>query len=491
MSHHPNIIFITADHLRYDTLGCTGDPVIKTPAIDQLVSESAFLDNFFVQNPVCSPSRTTFMTGRYPRHHGVRWNGTAVNENEMTLPEFLKRNGYHTACIGKHHLSQQRFREHVDYFEADSIRRDWRERDDGNYAVTEPNEFEQYVRDLGYESKTGYALPEFRKRLGAVPSDLPEECHLDSYVGMRSREYINQIGESEPFFLWIGFYGPHHPYVPSGKFAHMYDPNEVPGFRRAPDDIEKKPIEYSLYFESETHKYRGFKNSSDGTFRRMKAAYYGMISQLDRQLGLIMADLHDMKLDENTIVVFLSDHGEFTGDHGIPAKAPFLLDCMLHVPCAIRLPETMARAPAGVRFDDLIESVDLFPTLASLAGFDPPEWTHGNDLSPLLREGSGNASAYSPRRAIYAEAVDKRCYRTREWKLIHYPGSTRGEFYNLAKDPHELNNLYDALPAERERLTLELYRHMDAIEDTHHPTYPRFGGIDPETGEEITHYLTW
>ena len=480
----PNILFITADHLRHDILGYAGDPVIQTPAIDRLASGSTQLTHLFAQNPVCAPSRATFMTGRYPRHHGVRWNGNRLDENEMTMVEFFKEQGYTTANVGKHHTSQKRFSDSLDHMDASGIRRNWREDPEGNYVVTDPNPFEQYVRARGYEYRTGYALPNFRENLGAVPSDLPEDCHIDAYVGMKGCEYLRSADCTQPFFMALGFYGPHHPYVPSGRFAHMYDPEGVPPFHRAPGDMEKKPIEYRLYFETEDHKYRGFPDASEETFRRMKAAYYGMVSQIDRQIGLVLDTLKERGLEENTIVVFLSDHGEFLGDHGIPAKAPFLLDCMLHIPGLIRVPG----AEGGTVCDALTETVDLFPTLARLAGFEAPECVQGKDLTPIL---TGDSDGYEPRYAVYAEAVDKRCLRTREWKLIHYPGKPWGELYHLAEDPYEFNNLYDECPDVGDRMTLDLYHHLDATEDFKHPRYQRFTGKHPETGEEITHYHTW
>ncbi len=483
MKQRPNILFITTDHLRFDTLGYTGDEVIQTPAIDRLAGESVRLNQCYVQNPVCSPSRASFATGRYPRHHGVRWNGTRLPEHEMTMVEYFKRNGYNTASIGKSGISQERYKAHVDHLAASGIRRGWKEREDNDYVVEDPNEFEQYVRSRGFEYKTGYALKDFRKNLGAVPSDLPDDCHIDAYVGQKSCEYLDEVDPDSPVFLWVGFYGPHHPYVPSGRFATMYDPEDVPPFERSSNDISKKPVEYSLYFQAEKHKYKGFGEASEDTFKKMKAAYYGMVSQIDWQVGLILEKLKEKGMSEDTIVVFLSDHGEFLGDHGIPAKAPFLLDCMLHVPCLFRIPGQ----ESGDR-EALVETVDLFPTLASLVGLQAPEYVQGMDLTELLKENSKEAAV---RDKVYAEAVDKRCIRTREWKLIHYPNKPYGELYQLQEDPHELNNLYDERPDKREQLTQELYRHLDATEDFKHPRYERFTDQDPDSGKEITHYLTW
>lgn len=475
MIKRPNILFITTDHLRCDTLGYTGDPLVQTPAIDALAERSTRFSKCFVQNPVCSPSRASFMTGRYPKNHGVKWNGSKLGEHELTMVEAFKNRGYATASVGKHGIGQQRFQQMLDHVDAVGIRRGWKERADGDYTVKDPNPFEQYVRYRGYEYRTGYALPNFRKNLGAVPSDLPEDCHIDAYVGMKSIEYLEGLDTDDPFFLWVGFYGPHHPYVPSGRFAKLYDPEDVPPFRRAEDDIAKKPPEYALYFKAKHHKYRGFDRASDETFRKMKAAYCGMVSQIDWQVGLILDALEQKGIADETIVVFLSDHGEFLGDHGIPAKAPFLLDCMLHVPCLIAVP-----GRAGRSCDALVESIDLFPTLAHLAGFDAPECVQGVDLSPLMR-----GERAEVRDTVFAEAVDKRCIRTREWKYIHYPTKSYGELYDLIRDPFELDNLYDAQPQRRNEMQRAFYAHMDATEDFIHPRYDRF------SDDQTTHYMTW
>jgi arylsulfatase len=474
MADRPNVLFVTTDHLRHDTLGCSGDPVIQTPAIDALASRSVRMNDYFVQNPVCHPSRASMLTGRYPCHHGVRWNFNDLSENEVTLLEYFKQHGYTTATVGKYHLDQRRFLAAIDYREAAAIRN-----------MNPDNPFVQYVKSRGCEYKTGFELPRFRERLGAVPQpDQPEDCHLDAYVGMKTCEYLKRVDGQEPFFLWLGFYGPHHPYVPSGRFATMYRPDDMPPFQRSEDELSKKPIEYTLYRQAEAHKYFGFADASERTFREMKAAYYGTVSQIDWQLGLVLETLRERGLADNTIIVFTSDHGECLGDHGMPAKAPFLLDCMLHVPCLIHAPG----GREGIACDELTESVDLYPTICRLAGLDTPEWVQGRDMSPLV---TGDPAEFQRREVVYAEAVDKRCIRTREWKLVHYPAKPYGELYHLTEDPHELNNLYAERPDVRDRMTLDYYRHLDAIEDFKHPTYARFTGTDPATGKEVTHYLTW
>lgn len=473
MNARPNVLLITADHLRADTLGYAGDPVIQTPGIDRLARQGVRFGQCFAPSPVCQPSRATLMTGRYPRHHGVRWNQNAIDENETTLIEYFKQQGYRTATIGKHHIAQKRFYQATDHMEAPYIRN-----------MNPDNPFVQYVKSRGYEYRTGSALPGLRERLGAVPSDLPEDCHLDAYVGQRARAYLETTDSAQPFFLWLGFWGPHHPYVPSGRFAHMYDPDEMPPFHTAPDDLARKPIEYTLYLDVENHKFAGFKDAPLAAFRAMKAAYYGTVSQIDWQIGLLLDQLEAQGLAENTIVVLVSDHGEFLGDHGLAGKGPFLLDCMLHVPLLIRAPGGME----NLSWDGLTEMGDIFPTVAELAGGEVPPYVQGKSLSGLVREGR---EPNPWREAIWAEAVDKKCARTAEWKYIHYPCKPYGELYHIAKDPWELHNLYAERPDVREEMQWRLYRLMDATEDFRHPVYEQFSGTDPATGQEVRHYHTW
>lgn len=481
-----NVLFITADQLRYDALGYTGNAAARTPAIDRLASESARFERMYAQSPVCQPSRATIMTGRYPRHHGVKWNGSALNENELTLLTHFKRSGYATAMIGKHHIRQQRFAQSIDAQAADQIRRVWsKERPNGDYSIAgHENEFEAYVRLRGYDYKTGFALPGLRANLGAVPSDLPEDCHIDAYVGRKAAEYVRSRGEERPFFLWLGFYGPHHPYVPSGPFARMFDSVRLPPARKSPRDFEKKPAEYRMYCESEKHKFKGFLQAQEETFDKMRAAYYGMVSQLDRQLGLVLEALKDTGQYENTVIAFLSDHGDFLGDHGIPGKAPFLLDCMLHVPCLLRSPDSNR----GGSVRELAESVDIFPTVCALAGVESPRHVQGFDLSGRVLDPGARLAA--PRAEIYAEAVDKKCIRTERWKYIHYPGKTYGELYDLTDDPHELNNVYAELPGVVAELRARYYACLDRTEETVHPSYKQIAGKHPSTGEEMNLFMT-
>jgi arylsulfatase A-like enzyme len=299
---------------------------------------------------------------------------------------------------------------------------------------------------------------------------------------MKTVEYLETVDAREPFFLWLGFYGPHHPYVPSGRFGRMYRPEDVPGFQRAEDDMARKPVEYRLYQKCQVHKYRGFTTASEETFREMKAAYYGMVSQLDWKLGEVMACLERRGLADNTIVVVTSDHGEFLGDHGLPAKAPFLLDCMLHVPFLVAIPGGERRVVA-----DLAEEVDLFPTLSELAGLKVPPWVQGRSQAAAIR----GIETPPPRDAIYAEMVDKKCIRTGRWKYIHYPNKPWGELYDIVEDPHELHNLYQDRPDTVADLRAQFYAKLDETEDFAHPKYQRFSGRDPDTGEEVHHYLTW
>ena len=258
----------------------------------------------------------------------------------------------------------------------------------------------------------------------------------------------------------------------------MYGPHQKPPFHRAADDLERKPPEYLLYTQAQSHKFRGFPAASDQTFGEMKAAYYGMVSQIYWQVGLIVAQLQQQGLAEDALIVF-------TSDHGMPAKGPFLLDCMLQVPLLIAGPGVAA----GRTVSELVEEVDLFPTISSFCDLELPPWLQGQDLSQALA--GQEARAPAPRERIYAEAIDKKCIRTSDWKYIHYPGKAYGELYDLRRDPHELYNLFADQSHQVARMRAEFYQLLDDTEETIHPSYDRFEGVDPRTGTPLTHYHVW
>ena len=335
---------------------------------------------------------------------------------------------------------------------------------------------------------------------------MPTELHQTTWCADETIHII-ETHRDGPWLASVNIYDPHPPFNPPLSYRCRYNPQDLPGpsyqqsdltqqeqlsavdfasRARPPDDLDMQSpvLPLSPGIGGEWIAAEAPIDSPPFTEARdantLKAAYYAMIEQIDDQVQRIIDTVEDSGQRNQTLIIFMSDHGELLGDHGIPAKAPFLLDCMLHVPCLVRIPGQ----DSGDR-NALAESIDLFPTLCGLAGIDTPDCVQGQDLAPVLAGGE------EFRELIFAEAVDKRCIRTKDWKYIHYPTKPYGELYDLREDPHELKNLFSERPEKVREMRDRFYACMDATEDFRNPKYQRFTGTDPKTGGDLTHYLTW
>jgi arylsulfatase A-like enzyme len=300
MTTRPNILIYCTDQQRADLLGCMGHPFIKTPHIDALARRGVLLKNLFIQGPVCMPSRSSIMTGRYPSAHGV-----------------------------------------VD---------------------------------------NGYDLPTSEQTIGDMP------------VGREG-----ELNDLPPHYAAK---------APKGRWGDA-------------------------------------SVSREQAIRNTLSVYWGMISHVDDQFGRLMRGLEELGMADNTIVVFMSDHGEMGGDHGLWAKGPYWFDAALRVPGVIAAP---GRLPAGRVTDALVETIDLAPTLLQMAGVGVPEAVQGRSCLPLL---AGKSQTH--REDAFAEFRDhvvsgERMYslRTPTHRLTHYLDKPYGELFDLVEDAHQLRNLWDS-----------------------------------------------
>jgi len=447
----PNFLFICTDQQRFDTLGCNGNPVIRTPTLDRLAAEGANLTNVFVQCPMCMPSRASLVTGRYPRIHGARWNGVSLPTTERTFMQELHENGYHTALFGKLHL-----RPHV-----------LRERDDPTYGFAEAVIAEQprphwasAYRDWLHETYPQY---EAEDRLRTISEELqvsvparPAEAHFTTWAANETIRFLGSQPQ-EPFFAMMSLYDPHHPFDPPEPYASMYDPAEVPQPVWRDGELDDKPPHFldghrgrvdPILGLSEPPPRGGPKTTQPDLstvtaeqWGQVIAHYYGMVSLIDDQVGRVLRALKEAGLDEDTVVIFTSDHGELLGDHGLLFKGPHHYDCVLRVPTLVWWP---GHIPAGRRIDALVELIDLPATILAMAGLAPPLGMQGQSLVPLLEGATdaGRESVLVERSDLYWR-LEMRTLRTERWKLTYYAKRPFGELYDLAADPLEFRNLWD------------------------------------------------
>ncbi len=480
-SERPNILLICTDQQRYDALGCYGNAAISTPQIDAFAAEGILFERCYVQSPVCAPSRASLLTGQYPHVHGLWANGVMLPPGRERFPRALANADYDCGVIGKMHLAAC----HGGRTER---------RDDDGFRVyewahdpTHGSPENAYHRWLEAHHPALYAAATAHGfgRVGhdAVGFDtMPTEAHYSRWVGERTIDFLRDGREPEkPFFLWANFYDPHHPFVAPQEYLDRYDPATVPSPVGGPAGLTTRPpILTAASKKSYAGIARGFAEYSAGEIQEAVAAYYAMVTLIDDEVGRILATLADLGLAENTLVIFTSDHGEMLGDHALMLKGPMMYEGATRVPLILRWP---GQLPTGERRVDLVQWLDLGPTILDAAGLPPLPRGQGQSLLPLAR---GDADA--PRRgwAIceyrdsghpHNPAVHVTMLCAGDHKLIAHhgtPATTRqrtGELYDLAADPQELRNLWDdpASAAIRNELIAQLLDVMIATEDRSQP----------------------
>jgi arylsulfatase len=447
-SRRMNILWIMADQMRGDCLGCMGHPIVRTPALDTLASEGVLFRNAYSQYALCTPSRACFFTSRYAHAHGAWWNGVAAVGDQPLFPEILRAQGYRTGLVGKLHLYPQTESHGFDRKEVHEERL--------------PGELSAYAAFLRRQNPLG---PWPRQATTWDPGHptsartgichMPEELEETRWVADRACAYLRERTE-EPFFLYASFIRPHSPYNPLPRFAQMYEDAEIqaPPFDRK--EWEHLPPRVRAQIESV-----GWDALGPNDFSAMRQRYYALCSQVDESVGRILACLEAQGLADSTIVVFASDHGDMMGEHGAAGKG-HLWDGALHVPLILRDPR---RTDWASECSGLVETIDLAPTLLEMidARIDPR--MQGRSVTPALGGPSlshrdavfAECAAYTVNRGVHdvlaaCQDPNSVSVRTDRWKFIHFPGEP-GELHDLDADPGEQHNLFgepDYQPVVRE-----------------------------------------
>jgi len=470
MTMKPNLLFIMADQLRADYLGCTGHPTLRTPVIDALAAEGVTFDRAYCQGPVCGPSRMSFYTGRYVINHGATYNGVPLGVDELTLGDYLRPLGYRVALVGKTHMKA----------DAEGMRRlgvnpassrgvlvsecgfEPFERDDGLHPdmSADPDlRYNRWLRERGYaganpwhdyanaaEGGDGELLSGWYLRNARHPARVKEEHSETAYMTDRAMAFMKDAGDT-PWCLHLSYIKPHWPYMAPAPYHRMYGEDDVlPAVRRRVDGTEHPVLAaYRRHDESV--------NFSDEAVRRtVVPTYMGLISQLDHHLGRLFEFMKRNGLWDNTIVVFTSDHGDYLGDHWLGEKDLFH-EQSSRIPLVVRDPRKEALSKHGSRRDELVEAIDLIPTFLEAAGGEPMEHIlEGRSLLPMLhgrettwRDAVFSEADYAWREArlslgVAPDAARAFMVRTARWKFVHHL-SFRPELYDLANDPGELRDL--------------------------------------------------
>jgi arylsulfatase len=460
MSDRPNILFILSDQHNAKCMGTAGHPLVQTPNLDRLAAEGVRFTSAITQSPICTPSRVSFFSGQYPHNHGHY--GTTPDSGMApctlpTLPGHLREHGYRAAVVGKVHCPYGWIEpECDDYLGACA--------DTEFPPGTELSDYDRYLEARGLLAlRDDDTLPEqhpvrsWRSKDGRA-SNLEYRDSVEGWCVSETRKLI-ELYDEQPWFIQVGLPRPHQIYTPAQQFWDLY-PEDMPMPPSADADMTLKPPHMRTTRKEHEESicvsecFFGPKGDYEAFRRRKLRGYYGMITQTDYAVGELLDFLREAGLEENTIVIYTSDHGEYACEFGLLEKAPGICsDAVTRVPHIWRWP---GHIEAGCVSDRIVEScIDLSATVCALTGVPVFATGDGRDISPLLEGQDIEIHQVGVTENAWSKSI-----RKGNWRYVHYvpemfaeeqPDGPVGELYDLDDDPWEMTNLfYD--PGHREKV---------------------------------------
>jgi len=454
-----NLLFIMTDQQPVSTLGCYGNNLNPTPNIDRIAQTGARFSQFYIGGFPCSPSRASMLTGCYPQRHGVTTNNVMLGDEIPSLGFALRHAGRSTAYFGKSHLKGYMYRNLPGQEPFDGCWYNERipsessfeyEQVEGGFGEDHPQlgfdtwaggwtHYHQYLKDVGLEEllnrrpKPGNHIdlpsgPNTEHRYSLIP----QEHHMASFFSSQAEQFLNsRQGNSQSFFLMLSFYGPHLPVAPPQPWDTKYSLAQCPLPTNHQDFLKGKP-------EHQRTNRVCYKLSdwTEEQFRDYIRRYYGYCAYIDAQIGRVLNALVDNGLEEDTIVIFTSDHGDMLAAHGMVYKMDRSgYQELANVPFLIRVPGV---TKPGSVVSSLANSVDIFPTLVELFDLSLPEGVQGRSFSKVLKW----PEATFRDRIFIHWSNNSFVTCDGQWKYALHWKDAVDEFYNLKNDPGELHNLW-------------------------------------------------
>ncbi len=443
MSTRPSILWICTDQQRHDTLHCLGNAQIRTPNLDRLAAEGVAFTRAYCQAPICTPSRASFLTGRYPSTIHVNRNGNAYFPDGVELiTRRLADEGYDCGLAGKLHLSAAHGRVEVRPDDGYRIFKWSHHPHPEGFWPTEQHAYQHWLRERGIDWEQAYnadQVPGWTERANSR-AGIAAAYHQTTWCADEAIAFMRKQRDG-PWLMSVNPFDPHPPFDPPAEYLRRMDVERMPLPLFQPEERESQLDFGEIDFQTEEPV-----DPQTYDARRMVAAYYAQIELIDDQVGRMLDALEASGQRENTIVVFTSDHGEMLGDHGLLWKGCRFYEALVHVPLIVSWP---GQVRTGLRSEALVELTDIVPTLLDALSLPVPGNVQGMSLWPIL---TGQAPPDTHRayvRSEYHDALDRphashaNMLYDGQHKLIVYHGHSVGELYDLQEDPHEFVNRWD------------------------------------------------
>ena len=436
MTNRPNLLFIIADQLRPDFLGCYGADFAKTPHIDALAAQGVRYTNAYSTSPICVPARASLLTGMNSMRNGVLDNTVWLRPDlaacgVRTWPELLNGVGYYTAGIGKMHFYPWDSNHGLQYRVIAEDKRWIHIRDD----------YYHFLRAHGERKYHGKEHEGYLDNKGAIINRLPWELSVDHFVGAEAVRFLETYGSDGPFAAMVSFPGPHCPYDPNEEYLDQVDPAQMPpAIPAVPGDADKL-IANNIHGNAQSWNGVDYSDFTDEHKRKIRAHYVASTQQIDDEVGRIMATLEEKGLLENTVIIFASDHGDYLGDHGFIGKGTYY-EGSIHVPLIVRAPDIQADVHEG-----LVELTDVTATLLAYAEATAPQ---PQDARPLPALGLTTEA----RTILFGFVSNGWMAYDGRWKLCKY-NTGEQHLFDHASDPDEQHNLIDDPAAFQELRRLD------------------------------------
>ncbi|MDQ8738771.1 arylsulfatase [Paenibacillus sp. LHD-38] len=433
----PNLLLITVDQMRWDCLSALGHPIVETPNLDALVGKGVTFTNAYSATPTCIPARAAIMTGMSQRSHGrVGYQDKVPWNYEHTIAGELAKAGYHTQCVGKMHVYPARnlcgFHNvvlHDGYLHHNRNKHD--NPVDGHFDQVD--DYLQWLRRVG-----GASLDMMDNGLDcnastvSRPWHLPEYMHPTNWCASESIDFLRRRDPGKPFFLWSSFVRPHSPLDPPQAYFDMYKDLDMP------EPPVGDWVDETAALEGAHDPTTIFGRIPKRRLDRARAAYYGLITHLDEQIGRLINALQEYGVLNDTLILFTSDHGELMGDHHAFRKSlPY--EGSAKVPFLLYDPSGRFGFANGSRVDNVVELRDIMPTLLDAACAPIPATVEGASVLPLCRKEQTEWRSYIHGEHVYGARSHHYVTDGKE-KYIWFSQTGEEQFFDLRTDPQELIN---------------------------------------------------